>query len=709
VNTPTPQELEQTGIAAYEKVVASAPAFRPRDGQRAMAEAVAAAFAHADLGSTEETAIRQLAVVQAGTGVGKSAAYLSVGAAIAKARGKRLVISTSTVALQEQIVSKDLPLVVQALGGNIRFIIAKGRSRYVCLQKLLRQSKLHDQDDGLDFDDESAGPGSAAVHTEHRLQIFRTLAESLATGDWNGDRDTLPDPPAPQDWSAVAADRFSCTARSCPSYKTCSYFVARRELAQADVIVVNHDLLLSSIGTRSLPELDDCLLALDEAHHLPQKALEQFTADLDLTRLRWIDKAAKVLTGSAAALAVPLPLADLPQALGTLKAAHADTARMLMDNLTSSMRDRDSVRRLSQVEIDELLNPPLSAMRASAESVLSCCKALGEVLRERLKEEPTASPTLAAVYAGLGGLADRCARVLEASQLLLASGQEAVSIAKWMSVDRTGSFIGVALHASQVLPGVLLADKLWSRVRGAVLTSATMTACGSFDFFLRESGLVGDAAVRTKVVSSPFDYARQGRLVVRSTAAPAKSLDAYNAEVASLLALEVETMDAGGLALFTSKRHLEQAVEAVPQHLRERLLVQGTMSRPRLLAEHRRRVEAGQPSLLMGLQQFGEGLDLPGDLCKHLFIAKLPFASPSDPIGETRAEYVTANGGDHFEELVVPAAGVRLLQWTGRGIRTEADTTRITVFDDRLVTKGYGRRILKGLPPYPVERVAAGA
>lgn len=159
MNKPTPQELEQIGLDAYEKVVASAPAFRRRDGQRAMAEAVAHAFAHADLGEVQETPNRQLALVQAGTGVGKSAAYLSVGAAIAKARGKRLLVSTSTVALQEQIMGKDLPLVAQALGGTLRFVLAKGRGRYVCLQKLLRQAQLHDQEDGLDFDEDPQGPG----------------------------------------------------------------------------------------------------------------------------------------------------------------------------------------------------------------------------------------------------------------------------------------------------------------------------------------------------------------------------------------------------------------------------------------------------------------------------------------------------------------------------------------------------------------------
>lgn len=151
---------------------------------------------------------------------------------------------------------------------------------------------------------------------------------------------------------------------------------------------------------------------------------------------------------------------------------------------------------------------------------------------------------------------------------------------------------------------------------------------------------------------------------------------------------------------------MEQAVEALDTRLRERVLVQGSRPRGKLVAEHTLRVQAGQPSVIMGLASFGEGLDLPGDLCRELWIMKLPFGSPDDPVSEARAEFVEASGGNAFSDLVVPETGVRLLQWTGRGIRTETDRARITIFDRRLTEQAYGRRILAGLPPYPVQVVA---
>jgi len=208
----------------------------------------------------------------------------------------------------------------------------------------------------------------------------------------------------------------------------------------------------------------------------------------------------------------------------------------------------------------------------------------------------------------------------------------------------------------------------------------------------------------------PFDYVKQGRLVVCKTASAPRHLEACNTEVAQLLAEYIAGAQAGGLAPFTPRRHMEQAFRALPEQLRERVLVQGAMPRTMLLAEHRRRVKAGQASVIMGLQSFGEGLDLPGDLCRHLWITKLPFGSPADPVSEARAEYVEETGGDYFDQVVVPSIGVRLLQWTGRGIRNETDTATITCYDSRLTEKGYGRRILRGPPPYRlVEREQSAA
>jgi ATP-dependent DNA helicase DinG len=177
--------------------------------------------------------------------------------------------------------------------------------------------------------------------------------------------------------------------------------------------------------------------------------------------------------------------------------------------------------------------------------------------------------------------------------------------------------------------------------------------------------------------------------------------------VAELL-LDLQQVERGALALFTSRVQMKAALDALDSNLQPVVLVQGQMTRGRLLAEHQARVEAGLPSVIFGLQSFGEGLDLPGKLCESVFIAKLPFSPPSDPVDEARAEWLQSVGRDPFAELVVPATGIKLLQWSGRAIRTEADHASVICYDRRLLRMSYGQRMLQGLPPYALWRRVAG-
>jgi ATP-dependent DNA helicase DinG len=245
---------------------------------------------------------------------------------------------------------------------------------------------------------------------------------------------------------------------------------------------------------------------------------------------------------------------------------------------------------------------------------------------------------------------------------------------------------------------------LWSQVRGAIVTSASLTSCGSFDYFLQEAGLSGNQNVTTLEVSSPFDYSKQGTLTVVHTRAEPKQADAYTAEMVALLMQDLDNVEHGALALFTSRAQMRSATLALPEHLVDTVLVQGTLSRTRLLASHSARVEAGLASILFGLQSFGEGLDLPGKLCETVFICKLPFAPPSAPVDEARAEWLRSMGRDPFSELVIPATAIKLLQWTGRAIRTEEDQAHVICYDKRLQLQSYGKRMLSGLPPYRVFR-----
>ena len=718
------QPWADQALQSFEAVVQSTAGFRVREGPRRMAEQVAQTFAQAQLGKLEDEDApprRAIAVVQAGTGVGKSLAYSVPAIAMALARGTRVLISTATVALQEQLVHKDLPALAARMEQPFQFALAKGRGRYVCKLKLERLAGgAAGGEDGLPDDDlfpeEAAAQRQRPRHdAEARMRFYASMADALATGGWDGDRDTLDSPPEPEAWSPVAAEASSCTGKHCPLFSQCTYYERRKALVAAQVIVANHDLLLSSLGARLLPELDNCLLVIDEAHHLPATALQQFACEADLSRLTWIDKLASRALRIGQLVEVD-EIADIPNHAARLRAALQDAARLVMDLYGEQLRAPLPGRRQFSASmptrarvqggvLPEALAEPFSQAAHHAGGFLEALRAIAKALRAEMRDKPDEARRLSQLYAQIGALAPRLEAVHAAAQLLLQDAPDgAVPAAKWFTLETDGDFIVVRAHASPVLPGSTLQNHLWSAVRGAVLTSATLASCGQFDFFLREAGLWGNDAVTTLAVPSPFDYALQGTLVATETRAEPRDAQAFTAEMVDALLSDLALVEAGALVLFTSREQMRQAVDLLPTAMRGAVLVQNTLPRPQLLARHRERVADGLPSIIFGMQSFGEGLDLPGRLCESLFITKLPFAPPDDPVGEARAEWLRGAGRDPFSELVVPATAIRLAQWVGRAIRTEEDRAHVYCYDKRLVRTGYGRRLLAGLPPFALQR-----
>ena len=707
-------------LQAFDNVVAAQAHLRPRAGQREMAAQVAHTFAHAHLGKPTEgedsppnTAVApSIAVIQAGTGVGKSLAYSAPAIAMALQRGTRVVISTATVALQEQLANKDLPALAAHLGQPFRYALAKGRGRFVCqlkLERLVGSSDLYPEEADDLFGETLPTKPVAQAERQAQQQFYASMAEALAQGRWDGDRDSLDTPPAPEAWSPVAAEGSSCTGRHCPAFQSCSYYERRKELVAAQVIVVNHDLLLSSLGARLLPELDNCLLVLDEAHHLPATALAQFANSMDLSRLQWLDK----LTSRALRIGQLLEveeIADIPQHSSGLRQAMGQLAQAAMAQYGETLKSPEArfgpaSARIPRGVLPEALLPPLEAVLAHSTGLLDVLRAIAKALRSTIKETPDEAPRLAALYAQLGSLAPRLEAVFATTELLLhtpAPGQ--APAAKWFTLEMDGEWIALQAHASPILPGSTLRQHLWSQVRGAVLTSATLTSCGSFDFFLREVGLHDLPTLATLEVASPFDYPSQGVLWAHHTQADPKHAGPFTQEMVHTLLHDLASVQTGALVLFTSKEQMRQAVDALPSALRSKVLVQNTMPRFALLNKHREQVEAGQASIIFGMQSFGEGLDLPGALCASLFITKLPFAPPDDPVGEARAEWLRSSGRNPFTDLVVPATAIRLAQWVGRAIRTEHDQAQVYCYDRRLCVTSYGQQIQKSLPDFSFQQ-----
>ena len=717
----SPQEWAAQALQAFDAVVQATDGFRSRAGQRRMAEQVAHTFSNATLGKVDEddggdAPTRSIAVIQAGTGVGKSLAYCAPAIALALARGTRVLISTATVALQEQLVHKDLPALAARMPQPFKFALAKGRGRYVCklkLDRLAGTGEADAADDDLFAEEEAAERAKRPrQETEARIQFYGAMAQTLAHGAWDGDRDSLETPPEPEVWGPVAAEGASCTGKHCPAFSQCTYYDKRKELVGAQVIVANHDLLLSSLGARVLPELDNCLLVLDEAHHLPATALQQFACSMDLSRITWIERLSSRGLRIGALLEVE-EIADIPRHAAQLRQTLQDLARIVMDVYGAQLKSQPSAWgparvRVPRGELPEPLIAPLGLLAASAEGFLDALRAISKALRAEMRDKPDEAKRLSTLYAQIGMLAPRLEELHATAQLLLQDAPEgAVPASKWFTLETDGDFIVVKAHASPILPGTTLRNHLWSAVRGAVLTSATLTSCGSFDFFLRETGLHGDDAATTLEVASPFDYAAQGTLVAAETRADPKNAAQFTAEMVDALLHDIAHVEYGALVLFTSREQMRQAVDALPTAMRSVVLVQNALPRTQLLKRHRERVDNGEPSVIFGMQSFGEGLDLPGRLCESVFITKLPFAPPDDPVGEARAEWLRAVGRDPFSELVVPATAIRLAQWVGRAIRTEEDQAHVYCYDKRLTRTSYGQRLLKGLPPFALQQRAA--
>ncbi|MCB8748521.1 ATP-dependent DNA helicase DinG [Rhodoferax sp. U2-2l] len=712
----TDQPLAALSLAAFDQMVTATVGFRARVGQREMAERIAAELHGITLGEHADPA-QAITVIQAGTGVGKSAAYLSTTVALALARKTRVVVSTATVALQEQLMTKDLPALAAVLETPFVYALAKGRGRYVCKLKLERLvgSGGDDSSELFGTDEDAPPPTNAFAKQlkgqdwqdpeERRMALYDTLANALASGRWDGDRDSLAEQPEPRDWSTVAAERHTCTARHCPLFRNCSYYNARTLLAQAQVIVANHDLVLASLGMKALPELDNCLVVFDEGHHLPAVALDQFSGAMDLTGLRWLDKLPKILHEVAEKMGVAVEQ-DVTTLAQQLKTALLDAGRIAMDLLRGVTASYDIVHRFPDGVLPQALTDPMKLIHGHAGGLSEVLEALGAELKARAKEDPAQAAQNSVQYARLGQMAPKLNSVLNTSAMLLA--HEAQPMAKWLKSDTSSGLVSLSAHACPIVPGDLLRRHLWNQVRGAVVTSASLTSCGSFDYFLAETGLDQVGHVTTLAVDSPFDYRTQGELVVVDTVADPRHVESFTREMVAALLADLRQVPHGALVLFTSRVQMKAAVDALDATLLGVVLVQGQLSRARLLGTHMARVESGQPSVIFGMQSFGEGLDLPGQLCETVFITKLPFASPSDPVEEARSEWLKREGRDPFTELVVPATGIRLLQWTGRAIRSETDQARVVCYDKRLLSQPYGRRMLQGLPPYAVLRRVRG-
>lgn len=703
-------DLEKHAIRDhYQNIALSLPNFRPRKAQREMIAAIANAFSRSLPQAEGEEAPKRngesILVVEGPTGVGKSLAYLLAGGIMAQTRQKKLVVSSATVALQEQLVGRDLPFVVEHSGLSLSFALAKGRGRYLCPYKLYQLTQLNAQDSLQGFEQPSLLWDRKPKKEE--IAVLRNMADQFASRQFNGDRDTWPEQIDDQLWQKVTNDRHGCLKAACPNRSECPFFLARDTLENVDVVVANHDLLLADIGMGGgviLPAPINSFYCIDEAHHLPQKALQQFAAEHSLNQAMWfldrvgnvVDKVAGVLDKSELAVAATEAASGLQESLQEWLIQLAEEPDLRVEE-----GKNDSSWIWANGQIPAHLAVLVNNTAVCARMLLKHINSLNEALSVARRDKNQDGSLLDLLSGDLGLLLSRSEQFVSVWDLLATEVVEGEApLAKWIK-RIIGDKVDYSFHASPISSAAKLAYGLWHRAAGAVLTSATLRSLGNFDLLLQQTGLKGMTDTAMLALDSPFHFAEQGELYIPALTASPREPAAHTAEIVQWLPKLINAHEEiGTLVLFSSRKQMQEVALKLPDTYLPLLLVQGELPKQVLLQRHRDAIDAGKPSIIFGLDSFAEGLDLPGELCVQVIIAKLPFAMPDNPIEKTRNQWIERRGGNPFMEITVPEASIKLVQAVGRLIRTESDYGRITILDNRILTARYGKQLLACLPPF---------
>ena len=709
-------DLEKNAIRDhYQNIGKNLPGFRPRASQREMIAAIANAFSRTLTREEGEEAPKRegesIAVIEGPTGVGKSLAYLLAGGIMAQTRGKRLIVSSATVALQEQLVDRDLPFLVEKSGLELTFALAKGRGRYLCPYKLYQLTQNNAQQNLLGFEAPEVLWDSKPKPEE--LNLLRNIADEFSARRFNGDRDTWPEKIDDAIWLKVTNDRHGCLKSACLNRPECPFYLARDVLETVDVVVANHDLLLADIsmgGGVILPAPENSFYCIDEAHHLPKKALSRFAAEHSWNIAVWTLEKLPQLTGKIAALTDKAELANLADEAATslLDSLHEWQFHLAEEpslSLGSSENDRRKQNEPTWLwedgKIPEGLETTVSNTAIAARSLLKHVVGLNDALSAARREKEQDGALIDRLTSEFGLFIARIEQISAVWDLLSTvpiEGEE--PLAKWITrrADDKNDYI---FNASPISSASHLANNLWRRAAGAVLTSATLQSLGSFNLILRQTGLLWLPETTTLALESPFNFDAQGELYIPPVHASPKDPDAHTAAIVEWLPKLVSPVEAiGTLVLFSSRKQMQDVALRLPDEYLPLLLVQGELPKAVLLQRHHQAIAEGKASIIFGLDSFAEGLDLPGAACVQVIIAKLPFAMPDNPIEKTQNRWIEQRGGNPFIEITVPEASIKLIQAVGRLIRTEQDYGRVTILDNRVKTQRYGQQLLACLPPF---------